>query len=278
MLTRFRPGVVAGICGDAGAMAVVDLAATEAARRGVGLRLCCWAEPDSGTAPDPASIGDTVLRRFPDLDVVIDMCAGDAVSALIEASRTAALLAIDARSCGGRDPVLDVWLPDEVMTHAHCPVLVIGRRADDARAGGPRPVLLGLDGSEHSAAAVPHALEAANVRRVPLRTIAVRYSPRPVADAGHAGDQGYAEARQLLDQTLAAWRDTYPHVPVTAEIVYAPDVATALVDASADADLVVVGARGRSTVTCLVLGSVSRALVERARCPVLIIHAYERAP
>jgi nucleotide-binding universal stress UspA family protein len=257
-----RPGIVAGICASAEGMAVADLAATEARRRGVGLRLI-WLPGRNGTpAPAPDLTG-----RFPDCDVVVDRCGGEPAGTLIEASRGACLLAVDASCCCGRDPVLDVWLPDEVITHAHCPVLVAGPGRDATRATGSRPVLLGLDGSAHSTAGVPHAFEAAHLRRAPLRVMSVRYPPPPAA-----------ETEQLLDETLSTWSDKYPKVPVVMERVYAPNVAAALVDASADAELVVAGARGRSTVTCLVLGSVSRALVEQARCPVLITHAYERAP
>jgi nucleotide-binding universal stress UspA family protein len=265
MDTKIRPGVVAGIHASADGMALADLAADEARRRGVGLRLICL--PDMEGARDPGLSRDAIRRRFSDRGVIIETCRGESAGALIEASRGACLLTVQAGCCCGRDPVLDVWLPDQVITHAHCPVLVAGPGRDATRATVSRPVLLGLDGSAHSTAAVPHAFEAADRRQAPLRVMSVHYPPPPSA-----------ETEQLLDKALSAWSDKYPQVAVAMERVYSPNVAAALVDASADAELIVAGARGRSTVTCLVLGSVSRALIEQARCPVLITHAYERAP
>jgi hypothetical protein len=89
-----------------------------------------------------------------------------------------------------------------------------------------------------------------------------------------------AQAADLIARALAGWTDRYPQLDAIREPMYAKDVATALVDASAAADLVVVGCRGRTAITSLRLGSVSRALVQRARCPVLVAHAYgdRRAP
>ncbi len=45
-----------------------------------------------------------------------------------------------------------------------------------------------------------------------------------------------------------------------------------LLDASRDAELLVLGSRGHSGVTGVLLGSVSAACAERARCPVLVVH------
>ena len=60
-------------------------------------------------------------------------------------------------------------------------------------------------------------------------------------------------------------------VPVTTRVVFQPPV-EAIVEAARDADLVVMGSRGRGALTGLVLGSLSHRVLEGTRTPVLVVH------
>jgi len=80
-----------------------------------------------------------------------------------------------------------------------------------------------------------------------------------------------ADQRALLAERLAGWRLKYPEVAVTELVVQGVGAAHALVEQSERAQLLVVGSRGRRTVTGLVLGSVSHAVLHRSHCPVAVV-------
>jgi nucleotide-binding universal stress UspA family protein len=79
------------------------------------------------------------------------------------------------------------------------------------------------------------------------------------------------ELTEILAERLAGWAEKYPEVPVQSRVVRGR-AARALVEASARAQLVVVGSRGRSGLAGILLGSVSRAVLLHAHCPVAVVH------
>src|SRR5690606_18966630 len=94
------------------------------------------------------------------------------------------------------------------------------------------------------------------------------YPPR--TDPAAALDLLVAAEQAMADQVLRSWREKYPHLPVHLQLV-PHNPAQALVEASATAQLVVVGARGRGGFQGLRLGSVARQLVHHARCPIAVV-------
>jgi nucleotide-binding universal stress UspA family protein len=79
------------------------------------------------------------------------------------------------------------------------------------------------------------------------------------------------QAEDLLDGLLGEVGDTVEGIDVQRSVVEDRNPAEALVELSADADLLVVGSRGRGGFSSLLLGSVSHAAVLHARCPVVVI-------
>ncbi|SLJ82536.1 Universal stress family protein [Mycobacteroides abscessus subsp. abscessus] len=74
----------------------------------------------------------------------------------------------------------------------------------------------------------------------------------------------------MLAERLAGFAEQYPDVQVRRIVV--PDrPVRALLDASADAQLVVVGSRGRGGFTGMLLGSTSNALLHVVECPITVI-------
>jgi nucleotide-binding universal stress UspA family protein len=88
------------------------------------------------------------------------------------------------------------------------------------------------------------------------------------------------QAEDMLEGLLRECGETVAGVDVQRTVVEDRNPAEALVELSADADLVVVGSRGRGGFTSLLLGSVGHAVVLHALCPVVVIptNAEDRKP
>jgi len=144
-------------------------------------------------------------------------------------------------------------------------------------------IVVGVDGSAPSNAAVHWAARDAALRNVPLTLVHMLKEfvptfpqmPMPTGVAVWQEDDG----RQVLDQAVkiaqgAAQADR--NIAITAELKSSPPVPT-LVELSDDAELVVVGSNGRGAVSRVLLGSVSSAVVRRANCPVAVVRDEEPA-
>jgi nucleotide-binding universal stress UspA family protein len=84
-------------------------------------------------------------------------------------------------------------------------------------------------------------------------------------------DAARTSAAELLGSTLYELRDTLAGVEVERVVIDDRHPAEALVEASSDADLLVVGSRGRGGFKQMLLGSVSHAVVLHAVCPVVVV-------
>lgn len=136
-----------------------------------------------------------------------------------------------------------------------------------------RPIVVGVDGSEPSRAALVWAAAEARLRHCPLSVVHAWESPtgmdRYAADA--TVEVGLA-ARDLLDGAIRETLGDRFDVEIHRDAVHGAP-ASALCDAAADADLLVVGSRGRGGFGGLLLGSVSKRCAAHAACPVVIVRA-----
>jgi nucleotide-binding universal stress UspA family protein len=131
-------------------------------------------------------------------------------------------------------------------------------------------VVVGVDGSEHSIAALRWAAEEARLRDWSLRVLATwefPYVANPVTMLTLEAEPFAAQAVHAVDHALEIV--DVADLDVETEVVEG-SAAQHLVEASYGADLVVVGSRGRGGFTGLLLGSVSQHLVSYAKCPVLV--------
>lgn len=210
----------------------------------------------------------------PGLDVSSVVVEGTPAEVLARASKDAALVVVGAR---GQTAPLGVRLLggvcDAVTAHSHGPVAVIG---DDAHEHPEGPVLVGVDDSASSRAAVKLAFEAAETRGVPV--VALFAFPYGSADVTWHSDPSrqnpYSEAHKqqlageildLMSEQIAA--DPEVQVEVQVEWGRPQDL---LVEASKDAGLLVVGSRGRGGFAGLLLGSTSKHVIRAAHCPVIV--------
>jgi nucleotide-binding universal stress UspA family protein len=139
-------------------------------------------------------------------------------------------------------------------------------------------ILVGVDGSEASLEALRQAQRLA----LPLgaKVLANAYWDYPQVYAGYVmvGIEGFEErAGQILQEALAtAFGDSTPANVVSSLVRGHPR--DSLIEASREADMIVVGRRGHGGFGGLLLGSVSSALVAHAHCPVLVVHTPEKDP
>jgi nucleotide-binding universal stress UspA family protein len=187
--------------------------------------------------------------------------------ALVEASHDAALVVLGSRGYGRLVGTLLGSVAFNVAAGARCPVLVVKAEAADRPPGTRRGIVVGTDGSPAAQAAVRFAAHRAASGPTPVEVVTCT-GGHQVEDVDEALLRASAEriAASTADELHAA----YPSVPVSTRVEDCPAEVT-LVDASADADLVVVGTRGRGAFQGMLLGSVSHAVIHGATSLVVVV-------
>jgi len=292
-MTTLSTGVVVGVDFSDASLAAVEAAAIEARRHRLPLHLVYVLQSPAayGLSPyavdlddwrrsaarDLTALATRLNRTYPDLVITEAVPFGNPAATLVEVSRAARMLMVGCRGRGGFAELLLGSVSAQVSAHATVPVIVV-RGGDNDRLVPDGPVLVGVDGTAVSAAAIEFAFAEADVRDVPLIAYHVWWDPRSSSmDDGPIGrfdlEEVQLAAERTVAEAIAGWREKFPDVVVELRLAYSLNEEAELVDASATAGLVVVGSRGRGAVRGLLLGSVSQALVHHGRCPVAIVHA-----
>ncbi|WP_213451672.1 universal stress protein [Rhizomonospora bruguierae] len=282
--TDDRP-IVVGTDDSAGAHRAVDWALDEAALLVAPVRLTRaleWPGVANPLVPIAAGWPDGEVRRGaqrsldaavvsagarrPDVEVTGELCPGQAAEVLRDRSAEARMLVLGDGGHGGVRDFLLGSTTTAVASHAASPVVVV--RGEDRQA----PVVAGVDGSDGSMLALDFALSQADAAGVKLRVVTAWAPPPgdgvppPLTDP----DRLTESVRKALHERLAGPRARYPDVEVEESFVYDRPV-NAMLDAAERARLVVVGSRGHGGFAGLLLGSVSRALMNHASCPVAVV-------
>ncbi|MFC8848527.1 MULTISPECIES: universal stress protein [unclassified Micromonospora] len=274
-----RTPVVVGTDGSAEADRAVRQAAREASWRGLPLRVVhAFIWPLFNVPLDPPKLGppggglrnqanrivkravDLARAQAPGIEVTGAVVDGAAQAVMVGEVRAAEMLVLGSRGLGGFSGLLLGSVAMEVTPHATCPVLVV--RGEPVLRG---PVVVGVDGSPHGGAALAFALAEAGWRQVAVRAV---HAYGPVD--GHGGDEPDRAESRLLAESVTRCYDRHPDVPVE-QLTLPGQPAPILLDAARDAQLVVVGARGRGGFAGLLLGSVSHSLLHHAPCPVAVV-------
>ncbi|WP_067472177.1 universal stress protein [Actinomadura hibisca] len=285
---ELRP-VVVGTDGSPAATRAVEWAADEAADLGHPLHIVTASDTgvygvpavpsgeqghhlaESGQAAVAAARA-LVQGRRPGLTVTTQVELDAPARVLVKASQDARLTVVGSRGLGGFAGLVLGSVGLRVTARAAGPVAVVP--ADWPGDGDPRGkgrVVVGVDMSEQSAAALEYAFETAHRRGVELQIVhAFRIDP------------GVLQARYLIDvretertmgvqlrEEYGHWHTRYPGVTVT-ELAIQDHPVHVLAEASRDADLVVVGASGRGPVAGALLGSVGHGVLHHAHCPVVL--------
>jgi nucleotide-binding universal stress UspA family protein len=136
-----------------------------------------------------------------------------------------------------------------------------------------RNILVAVDGSNHSRAALEHAIELARDQNARLTLITVIPYLAAVAVASSAQVMPLQEEcfLEILDEAVAMVPQDIGVVRILAHGRPSREIAARVLEG--DFDLIVMGTHGRGRVGEVVLGSVSREVLHRARTPVLLVHA-----
>ncbi|HEY3481654.1 MAG TPA: universal stress protein [Streptomyces sp.] len=286
--------VVAGIDGSSSALRAAVWAGAEAVRRGRPLRLvqiyalppvkapvafgtheqvrAGLAERAEGWLADARA---AVLAEHPGLDVTTAAREWSPVTALVQESQHAELVVLGSRGLGGFTGLLVGSTAVAVAAHAHCPIVVVRGRKPHDPPPVSGPVLVGADGSPDSEAALAFACEEARLRGTGLVAVHTwsdvladgMLRPHPLQE--DAAEIATAERAKLAEQVLG-WQQKYPDLSIELRVMRGRPVRT-LLELGEQAQLIVVGCRGRGGFTGMLLGSTSQALIAHSPCPVAVI-------
>ncbi len=275
--------VVVGIDGSANAEAAAAYGAWEARRRHRPLRLVhgLVPVPQFGVAPTLPSVtealvsrarslvaqaGEKVHGRDPELPVTTAVIAGSPAGVLLDEASRADLVVVGSRGTGGFASLLVGSVAAQVATHAPVPVVVV---RDSAAVPEPGPVVVGVDGSAGSAAALELAFDEAAARGSDLVAVYAWGVPPggnlgPIMPGQYDAEQAREEGGRLLAEALAGWSDKYPGTPVHRRAIHSFNPLKTILEESESASLIVVGARSHGGFLGLLLGSVADGLLRNS--------------
>lgn len=168
---------------------------------------------------------------------------------------------------------------ESVLRRSPCPVLAVPPQVPSTALSNPaaiRRVLCAVDFSPHSVNALPKALQWASkagaaVTALHVCEISPELTEPPAPEFEAYRDRVVSDARRRLAETV---RELSPQVPVEQRLAVGRPAAEILRYArDHQADLIVMGVRGRSQLDLTFFGSTANRVVQRAECPVLTTHA-----
>lgn len=277
---RKRP-VIVGVEDTTASAVAVSWAADEARSRGVPLHIVrgyTWATATpylvaddryvmAELRKDSASIAHEAARQAhaQDSELVVQCevsgtCAPDL---LIARSVEASLVVLGSRGRGAVARSLLGSVSSEVAARAAAPVVVVC--GAPPLAGEGSRVVVGVKADETARPTLAFAFEHAQRHGLEVHAV-LCWRPSGIADVRPMPER----AERWLAEALCGWREEYPDVPLTSEVVR-DDPARALVAAAGASKLLVVGRHGRTPRMGALLGSVSQAAIHHATRPVAVV-------
>ena len=135
-------------------------------------------------------------------------------------------------------------------------------------------ITVGLDGSEESLSAARWAAREAELHKLPLRLLHARAPRRPEPRARGTEDDWKAWSEHILEVARVAVHGVVPDLPVSDELV-AAEPRTALLEAAAQSEILVIGSQGLARVASYFLGDIGLSVMARADSPLVLVRAGE---
>ena len=287
--------IVVAVDGSDASNEAVRWAANAAAKRGVPLRLASsYTMPQflyaEGMAP-PKELydelqGETLdkieaarklaLEVAPEIKIGHTVAEGSPIDMLLEISNDVTMIVLGSRGLGGLSGMVMGSVSAAVVSHAACPVVVVREDNNVTDSTKYGPVVVGVDGSEVSQKATSYAFREAQARGAALVAVhtwmdmQIQASLAGLSAAQSEWAEIEKEQTEVLEENLKEPREEFPDVEVKKQITRDRPV-RALTEAAEGAQLLVVGSHGRGGFKGMVLGSTSRALLQSAPCPMMVV-------
>jgi nucleotide-binding universal stress UspA family protein len=282
-------GIIVGVDGSPASNAAICWAARDAVMRHIPLTLihlvnpapspwsqaplldefAVWQENEGHRIlADALKIARDIGNGDPRISIESELIFSATVPTLVDLSKEAELMVVGTYGRGALTRGLLGSVSSSLVRRAHCPVAVI--RDEDPRMPHPAqaPVLVGIDGSPASKLATEIAFDEASRRHVNLVAVHAWSDTEIFELPGLDWSAVKAEEERILAEGLAGWQERYPDVTVH-RLLVCDRPARVLVETSETAQLVVLGSHGRGLAGML-LGSVSNAVVQSVRMPVIV--------
>ncbi|MEU4617776.1 universal stress protein [Streptomyces umbrinus] len=285
-----RP-ITVGLDGSPESLAAADWAAGEAQRRGLPLHLVnawLWQPHDVPVADDRKTQKRWALRllleseedlraRYPQLTIDTEQVSESATEVLLSQAEKAEMLVLGSSGHGAIAGFLLGSVGQHVLAKAKCPVVMVRAKTQSAAEANTREVVVGLqDLGTQSGPLLEFAFRAAATRGATLRAVHAwdlppLYGRGPEAGQAAVKPGGLAEQQEkALSKALQPWRERFPQVTVveTVDLAFASGV---VLQAAADAGLVVVGRRVHRPALGMRIGPVAHAVLHHVAAPVVIV-------
>ncbi|UUU19020.1 universal stress protein [Streptomyces sp. DSM 40750] len=285
-----RP-ITVGLDGSPESLAAADWAAREAQRRDLPLHLVhawIWQPHDVPVAQDldtQKHWAQRVLReaeeelhgRHPELTVSTEQISETAAEVLLGQAEEAEMLVLGSSGHGAIAGFLLGSVGQQVLARVNSPVAMVRANARSAAKHDGGEIVVGLDDpGDPAAPLLEFAFDAAAARRTALRAV---HAPSLPPLYGHgpvvgqlAGQEGgiTGQAEKALSDALKPWQEKYPQVPVAHTVDLARPAGVVL-QAAAQAGLVVVGRRVHRPALGMRIGPVAHAVLHHAAAPVAVV-------
>lgn len=287
--------VVVAVDGSEASKQAVRWAANTANKRGIPLRLASsYTMPQflyaEGMVPPQELFDDLQAEALekidearaiahemaPDIKVGHTIAEGSPIDMLLEMSKSVTMIVMGSRGLGGLSGMVMGSVSGAVVSHAQCPVVVVREDSSVNEDNKYGPVVVGVDGSEVSQRATEVAFAEASARGAELIAVhtwmdmQVQASLAGLAAAQQQWDEVEREQTELLIERIKPLAEQYPDVPVK-KVITRDRPVRALAETSEGAQLLVVGSHGRGGFKGMLLGSTSRALLQSAPCPMMVV-------
>lgn len=280
---RTSGSICVGIDGSDAALRAVEWATTEAAARDLPLELVYVIATDFDYVPVPDDTGIepryakevlhaarvAAVAKDDSVKIETEVITGRLSATMNYLSKSAELMVVGSVGIGFLGEMFLGSTAAGLAHNSECPVAIVrAPRHGSLPTGGP--VVVAVDNSAGNDAVVGLAMREANIRKTDVLAVhGWRLALGALPDASHLA-AGQRRAQELLDRRLRRWQGQFPDVRANAVVVRG-STTSYLEQLSETAQLVVVGGNEHSHLPGAALGSISNAMIHRAKCPVVVV-------